>query len=80
MLPIVWRGPVWVPVNVLIVRTPLNLHPFYGDDFKVEYPTGLVALMLDVFERVEAKAVLESERSSLTDRLLKEQVGGRQRD
>ena len=35
-----WRGPVWMPVNVLIVRALLNLYAFYGDDFKVECPTG----------------------------------------
>jgi hypothetical protein len=35
-----WRGPVWMPVNVLIVRALLNLYTFYGDDFKVECPTG----------------------------------------
>jgi hypothetical protein len=35
-----WRGPVWMPVNVLIVRSLLNLHNFYGEDFKVECPTG----------------------------------------
>jgi hypothetical protein len=35
-----WRGPVWMPVNLLIVRGLLNLHAFYGDDFTVECPTG----------------------------------------
>src|SRR4029453_16743329 len=35
-----WRGPVWMPVNVLLVRGLLNLYGFYGDDLKVECPTG----------------------------------------
>jgi len=35
-----WRGPIWMPVNGLIIRGLLNLYPFYGDDFKVECPTG----------------------------------------
>jgi hypothetical protein len=35
-----WRGPVWMPVNGLIYRGLLNLYQFYGDDFKVECPTG----------------------------------------
>jgi hypothetical protein len=35
-----WRGPVWMPVNVLLLRALLNLYQFYGDDFKVECPTG----------------------------------------
>ena len=35
-----WRGPVWMPVNVLVIRALLNLYQFYGDEFKVECPTG----------------------------------------
>jgi hypothetical protein len=35
-----WRGPVWMPVNTLIVRALLNLYVFYGDDLKVQCPTG----------------------------------------
>ena len=35
-----WRGPVWMPVNTLIIRALLNMYSFYGDDFKVECPTG----------------------------------------
>ena len=34
-----WRGPIWIPVNTLIVRGLLNLYAFYGDDFKVQCPT-----------------------------------------
>jgi hypothetical protein len=44
-----WRGPVWFPVNVLIVRGLLNLYAYYGDDFKVECPTGSGKLM-NLFE------------------------------
>jgi hypothetical protein len=35
-----WRGPIWFPINALIVRGLLNLHLYYGDNFKVECPTG----------------------------------------
>ena len=35
-----WRGPVWMPVNALLIRALLNLYSFYGDDFKVQCPTG----------------------------------------
>ncbi|MEU7488687.1 glucosidase [Streptomyces sp. NPDC042319] len=35
-----WRGPVWFPMNALIIRGLLNLYAFYGDDFTVECPTG----------------------------------------
>ena len=35
-----WRGPIWMPVNVLIIRGLLNLYQFYGEGFRVECPTG----------------------------------------
>jgi len=35
-----WRGPVWMPVNALIIRGLLNLYFFYGDEFTIECPTG----------------------------------------
>jgi hypothetical protein len=34
-----WRGPVWMPVNVLLIRGLLNLYQFYGNDLRVECPT-----------------------------------------
>jgi hypothetical protein len=144
-----WRGPVWMPVNALIVRALLNLHAFYGDDFKVECPTrsgryctlfevaeeisrrlsgifergpdgrrpvyggttlfqddphwrdlilfyeyfhgdngaglgashqtgwtGLVAVLLDVFGRLDARDLLETERERLQSRMTEEQVYG----
>ena len=145
-----WRGPVWMPVNALIVRALLNLYAFYGDDFTVECPTGsgrqmnlfevaeeitrrlastfrrdagrrpvyggsqkfqndphwrdlilfyeyfhgdngaglgashqtgwtgLVAPLVDLFGRLDAKSVLESGRALLLARVVREQVGGEQ--
>ena len=35
-----WRGPVWMPVNMLLIRALLGFYVFYGDSFKVECPTG----------------------------------------
>jgi hypothetical protein len=35
-----WRGPIWMPVNGLIVRALLQYHMYYGDGFKIECPTG----------------------------------------
>ncbi|MCK6478055.1 MAG: glucosidase [Phycisphaerales bacterium] len=35
-----WRGPVWFPVNALLLRGLLNLHRYYGDAFRIECPTG----------------------------------------
>jgi hypothetical protein len=144
-----WRGPVWMPVNGLIVRALLNLYQFYGDEFKVQCPTGsgrymtlfevaqeisrrlagtflrdangrrpvyggmakfqedphwrdlilfyeyfhgdngaglgashqtgwtgLVAVLLDLFGRIDAKAFLETARGTVMDRVVAEQVGG----
>ena len=35
-----WRGPIWMPVNVLIIRALLQYYGYYGNDFTVECPTG----------------------------------------
>jgi hypothetical protein len=35
-----WRGPIWMPVNALLIRALLNLYVYYGDEFQVECPTG----------------------------------------
>jgi len=35
-----WRGPVWFPVNFLVIESLQKFHHYYGDDFKVECPTG----------------------------------------
>jgi hypothetical protein len=35
-----WRGPIWFPVNYLIIESLQKYHHYYGDDFKVECPTG----------------------------------------
>jgi len=35
-----WRGPVWFPTNYLLIESLQQFHHYYGDDFKVECPTG----------------------------------------
>ncbi|HXV78825.1 MAG TPA: glucosidase [Candidatus Binatia bacterium] len=148
-----WRGPVWMPVNALIVRALINLYQFYGDEFKIQCPTGsgrymtlfevaqeisrrltstflrdnngqrpvyggtakfqddrhwrdlilfyeyfhgdngaglgashqtgwtgLVAPLLDIFGRIDAKTMLETERGHVFARVVKEQVGGARAD
>jgi hypothetical protein len=35
-----WRGPVWMPVNFMLVESLYGFHRYYGDDFRVEYPMG----------------------------------------
>lgn len=44
-----WRGPIWMPVNALIIRALLNFYLYYGDNFKIECPTGSGRLM-NLFE------------------------------
>ena len=44
-----WRGPVWMPVNALLIRALLSFYLFYGDNFKIECPTGSGNLM-NLFE------------------------------
>jgi len=44
-----WRGPIWMPVNGLIIRALLQFYLYYGDNFKVECPTGSGKLM-NLFE------------------------------
>jgi hypothetical protein len=44
-----WRGPVWMPVNVMIIRALQQFYLYYGDNFKVECPTGS-GKMMNLFE------------------------------
>jgi hypothetical protein len=40
-----WRGPVWMPVNVLLIRALMNFYLYYGDSFRIECPTGSGRMM-----------------------------------
>jgi hypothetical protein len=40
-----WRGPIWFPFNFLLVHSLRQFHSYYGDSFKVEFPTGRGRLM-----------------------------------
>ena len=44
-----WRGPIWMPVNALIIRALIQYYLFYGDGFRVECPTGS-GRMMNLFE------------------------------
>jgi len=44
-----WRGPIWMPVNIMLIRALAQFYLYYGDNFKVECPTGSGKLM-NLFE------------------------------
>ncbi|MBV8811831.1 MAG: glucosidase, partial [Acidobacteriaceae bacterium] len=44
-----WRGPIWMPVNAVLIRALMNFYLYYGDSFKVECPTGS-GKMMNLFE------------------------------
>jgi len=44
-----WRGPVWMPVNAMIIRALQQFYMYYGDNFKIECPTGS-GRMMNLFE------------------------------
>lgn len=44
-----WRGPIWMPVNVMLIRALQNFYLYYGDNFKIECPTGS-GHMMNLFE------------------------------
>ena len=44
-----WRGPVWFPINLLLIRALIQHYRYYGDDLKVECPTGS-GKMMTLFE------------------------------
>ena len=44
-----WRGPIWMPVNIMIIRSLLNFYTYYGDSFRIECPTGS-GKMMNLFE------------------------------
>ena len=44
-----WRGPIWMPVNAMMIRALLQYYLYYGDNFKIECPTGS-GKMMNLFE------------------------------
>ena len=65
-----WRGPVWMPVNILVVKALLNYYLYYGDSFRIECPTGS-GHMMNLFE------VASDLASRLTRIFLRDQDGRR---
>jgi hypothetical protein len=54
-----WRGPIWFPVNFLLIEALERYHHFYGDEFQVECPTGSGRLvnLLEVSREIAARLV-----------------------
>ena len=65
-----WRGPIWLPVNVMIIRALLNFYLYYGDNFKIECPTGS-GKMMNLFE------VQQKSGERLTSIFMKNEEGKR---
>ncbi len=54
-----WRGPIWFPVNYLLVESLQRFHHYYGDDFRIECPTGSgqTATLLEASEELTRRLV-----------------------
>ncbi len=44
-----WRGPIWLPMNILLIKSLMQFYLYYGDTFKVECPTGS-GVFMNLFE------------------------------
>lgn len=62
-----WRGPIWFPANTVIIRALYQQYAFYGDEFKIECPTGsgnmmtLIEVAQEIIKRLE-KIFLKDEK------------------
>jgi hypothetical protein len=65
-----WRGPIWMPMNVLIIRALIEYYCYYGTDFMIECPTGS-GHMMNLYE------VAEEIGRRLTSMFLKDEAGHR---
>ena len=54
-----WRGPVWMPVNMVLIRALQQFYMYYGDNFKVECPTGSGKMMnlFDVSKEISDRLI-----------------------
>jgi hypothetical protein len=52
-----WRGPIWFPTNFLLIESLQRFHHYYGDDFKVEYPTrsGQFCTLLEIADALSGR-------------------------
>ena len=69
-----WRGPIWMPVNALLIRALMTYYSYYGDSFKIECPTGS-GNMMNLFQ-VAREIASRLERIYLRDKWGKRPVYG----
>jgi hypothetical protein len=52
-----WRGPIWFPINYLLIESLQKFHHYYGDDFKVEFPTrsGRFLTLAEIADELEGR-------------------------
>ena len=65
-----WRGPVWMPINYMLIESLREFHRYYDQDFSVEYPTGsgFLASLEEVADRLSQR---------LTRLVLRDETGNR---
>ncbi|MDE2349549.1 MAG: glucosidase, partial [Gammaproteobacteria bacterium] len=71
-----WRGPIWMPLNFLIIESLQKFHHYYGDDFKVECPSGSKRMLS--IEEVSAELTRRLARIFLKDETGRRPVMGHQ--
>ncbi len=54
-----WRGPVWMPVNFMLIESLKRFHDYYGDDFRIEYPTrsGNLFSLKEISEKLSERLI-----------------------
>lgn len=54
-----WRGPIWMPMNYLLIQALKRYHVFYGDEYKVECPTGSGTMMtlIQIAQELESRLI-----------------------
>ena len=65
-----WRGPVWFPINYLLIEALQKFHHYYGDDFLIEHPTGSG-------EKQTLRAIADDLSRRLTSLFVRDATGGR---